>query len=285
MTNYIVVDGRGTSVLSGGHSEMAVWMHSAAKPFQLLPLLDRGLDQAFSLSQGEVALLASSHLGQPQHMKALQSVLDKTGLQENRMILPPAAPEGRISYRNWCLCGEQKRKLYHPCSGNHMAIMLLQRALTGHTARYEEPDSPAQREILQYIEYYTGETPVLKRDHCGIPTYRVSLHSIASAYQKLGDEALSGGSVTRLVTALHAAPVMVEGDGCISTVLCADVNLIAKTGVNHLLAFGNQMQGLGAAIISDGRWGDVVETLCKISLQTSIISKKLEYQLEQIVCS
>lgn len=284
MTDYIVVDGRRTPVLSGGRSERTVWMHSAAKPLQLLPLLDRGLDRAYALSPGELALLSSSHMGQPQHMEALRSLLTKTGLRESGLVLPPAAPEGRISYRNWLLRGGGKRRLYHPCSGNHMAIMLLQRELTGGTAGYERMSSPAQREILWYIQNYTGETPMLKLDHCGIPTYRVSLGGIASAYQRLGKEALSGGAAARLVSALHADPVMVEGDGCISTVLCADSGLVAKTGVNRLLALGDQRRGLGAAIISDGGWGDIVEALCGISVQTGIVSKELEYQLNQIVC-
>ena len=169
MTDYIVVDGWGTPVLSGGRSERTVWMHSAAKPLQLLPLLERGLDRAYALSSRELALLSSSHLGQPQHMETLRSLLAKTDLRESELVLPPAAPEGRISYQDWLLHGGRKRRLYHPCSGNHIAIMLLQRELTGGTAGYERMSSPAQREILGYIQDYTGETPMLKLDHCGIP--------------------------------------------------------------------------------------------------------------------
>ncbi|NBI11384.1 hypothetical protein D1641_15420 [Colidextribacter sp. OB.20] len=283
MTDYIVVDGWRTPVLSGGRSERIAWMHSAAKPLQLLPLLDRGLDQAYALSPEELALLSSSHLGQPQHMEALRSLSAKTRLRESELVLPPTAPEGRISYQDWLLHGGRKRRLYHPCSGNHMAIMLLQRELTGGTAGYERMSSPAQQEILGYIQDYTGETPMLKLDHCGIPTYGISLGGIASAYQRLGKEAISGGTATRLVSALHANPVMVEGDGCISTVLCADSGLVAKTGVNHLLALSDQRRELGVAIISDRGWGDVVEALCRISVQISIINEESEYQLKQIV--
>jgi len=257
-------------------------MHSTAKPLQLMPLLDRGLDQKFALSAGEVALLASSHLAQPQHVDALQSILEKTGLRENQLILPPAAPGGRISYRNWLQRHGKKRKLYHPCAGNHLAIMLLQRELTGGTAGYERIGSPAQQKILQSVEACTGELPRLKLDNCGIPTYGVSLRSIASAYQKLSDESLSD-SAARFVRALHAAPVMVEGDGCISTVLCSDRNLIAKTGVNCLLALGSRRQNLGAAVISDEGWEGVVRVLCEISAETGLFGKELDRQLRRIV--
>lgn len=270
------------TVLSGGQSARTVWMHSAAKPLQLLPLLVRDLDQVYALSPGELALLSSSHLGQPQHIEALRSILTKTGLRESSLVLPPAAPGGKVSYRNWLLCGGKKRRLFHPCSGIHIAIMLLQRELTGDTAGYERMSSPAQREILRYIQDYTGEVPMLKLDHCGIPTYGVSLGSVASAYQKLGKEALSGISA-RLVSALHTAPVMVEGDGCISTILCSDSDLVAKTAVNHLLAIGDQRRDLGCAIISDEGWENIVEALCEISVQISIVNKELEYRLKQIM--
>lgn len=259
-------------------------MHSTAKPFQLLPLLERDIDRKFDLSAEELVLLASSHLAQPQHVNALQSILQKTGFQEDQLILSPAAPSGKISYRSWQHLHGKKRKLYHPCAGNHMAIMLLQRELTGSSVGYEQISSPAQQNILQYINAYTAEMPLLKLDNCGIPTYGVSLRSIAVAYRKLGGESLFG-SMTRFVHALHAAPVMLEGDDCISTVLCSDCNLIAKTGVNYLLALGAQTQGLGVAIISNEGWENVVRVLCIISSEIGLFSKELAYQLRQIVLS
>lgn len=282
MTRYIVVDSHGRTVLSDGDLEAVVWMHSTAKPLQLLPLLDRDMDRKFALSAGELALLASSHLAQPQHVGALRSILEKTGLQEEQLILPPSAPSGRISFRNWQRRQGKKRKLYHPCAGNHLAIMLLQRELTGSTAGYERLSSPAQQEILPYIQAYTGETPKLKPDHCGIPTYGVSLGGIAAAYQRLGGQTLSGGAA-RFLRALHAAPVMVEGDGCISTVLCSDNGLIAKTGVNHLLALGSRREALGAAIVSSEGWTDVLQVLCGISAEVHLFGKELERQLSELI--
>lgn len=163
-----------------------------------------------------------------------------------------------------------------------MAVMLLQRELTGSTAGYQRMDGPAQQEILQYIKDYTGEMPLLKLDNCRIPTYGVSLRGIASAYGKLGNTSHAGGAA-RFVNALHKAPAMIEGDGCISTILCSDHNLIAKTGVNHLLALSFQAQKFGAAVISNEGWDRVIQVLCEAAPEAGLFSGELQLQLREIV--
>ncbi|MDY3983940.1 asparaginase [Dysosmobacter sp.] len=283
-TYYVVVDSCGIPILSNGDMGCPVWMHSTAKPIQLLPFLDRGLNRKYSLTTEEVVLLASSHLAQPQHVDALLSILRKTELDEDELILSPASPHGRISYRNWLAHFEEKKKRYHPCAGNHMAIMLLQRELTGRTTGYERIESPAQQEILQYIEEYTGVKPMLKKDNCGIPTYGVPLSRIAASYQKLATSSPLS-SIESLMNAIHSVPVMLEGDGCISTVLCSDRNLIAKTGSNHLLAIGSQAKKIGLAIIAEDRWENVIQTLCGISSQIGIFNDKVSCKLKHITYS
>lgn len=283
----VAVDAAGIPLWCCGPIEEPVWLHSAAKPFQLLPLLDRKLDLRYGLTDEELVLLASSHLAQPQHVEVLLSLLQKTGLQEDEMILAPTHPHGRLAYRLWKERHGQKRKRYHPCSGNHAAIMLLQRVLTGSTAGYERVDSPAQQEILQYIRTYAEEEPILGLDNCGIPMYKLSFSKIAEAYQRLAAFPESS-AVQRFDKALHTVPFMIEGDGCIPTVLCLDRDLIAKTGINHLLAVGMREEKIGIAIHAKNGWGDVLRVLPQIFReigfafqQLTPMLKEIEYQLER----
>jgi len=280
-TRYVVVDSDGTTVLNGGDSEGLVWMHSTAKPIQLLPFLERELDLKYSLTAEELVLLASSHLAQPQHIEAFLSILRKTELAEEALILPPASPHGRISYRHWLERREEKRKRYHPCAGNHAAIMLLQRELTGAVTNYESIGSTAQQEILQFIKAYAEVEPAIKRDNCGIPTYGISLRKVAAAYQRLAASSSMSG-LERFVKALHSAPVMIEGDGCISTILCSSKDLIAKTGANYLLAIGSQEKKIGLAIIAKDGWEAVTQALCVISAETGVLNEKIEDELKRI---
>lgn len=281
MTRYVVVNNLGHTVLFKGDPDRLTWMHSTAKPFQLLPLLKRSLDLRYSLTAGELTLLSSSHLAQPQHVAAFLSILQKTGIEEKSLILPPVAPSGRISYHYWRMhCGIPQKR-YHPCAGNHVAIMLLQRELTGSTTGYEQVDSPAQQEILRYIEAYTGEFPALETDNCGIPTYGISMYSLASAYQRLACCSPSEDAF-RLINAFHTAPVMVEGDGCLSTILCSSRGLIAKTGTNYLLALASLEQRLGIAVISEEGWADIIHVLPGLLSETGLFSKELGHKLNDI---
>lgn len=282
MICYVVVDSSCMPIIQNNALDRLTWMHSTAKPIQLLPFLDRGLHQKYDLTKEEVVVLASSHLAQPQHVDALLSIFRKAELKEEDMILPPSVPQGKQAYLNWLKnCGKAK-KIYHPCSGNHAAIMLLQRELTGSTGGYEQVDSLAQQEILQYIEAYTETKVLLKKDNCGIPTYGIPLQKLAFCYQKLATscpQSVAGN----FVDAIHTTPIMMEGDGCISTVLCADYHLIAKTGINNLLAIGSQSKHIGVAIQAKNGWEDVIQTLCEISSQIGIIGEELIYELKRIV--
>lgn len=280
--SYVVVDSQGVPLISSGDVECPVWMHSTAKPIQLLPFLDRGLDRKYSLTPEEVVLLASSHLAQPQHVDTLLSVFRKAELKEQMLILPPSAPQGIKSYNNWLKNSGKMQKRYHPCSGNHAAIMLLQRELTGSTDGYEQLDSLAQREILQYIQEYVGTKALLGQDNCGIPTYGVSLRQIAVSYLKLVTASL-GGSARRFVDSVHVAPVMLEGEGCISTILCKDRNLMAKTGINYLLAIGSRINNIAVAIKAEDGWDAVICGLCEISNQIKIIDNEQVCELKSCI--
>lgn len=279
---YVVVDSSGASAIYQGDMQRPVWMHSTAKPIQLLPFLDRGLDRKYSLTKEEVVLLASSHLAQPQHIDALLSVFKKAELEEEDLILPPSAPQGKQSYHNWLKNSGKLEKKYHPCSGNHAAIMLLQRELTGNTAGYEQIGSPAQQEILQYIEAYTETKVLLKEDNCGIPMYGIPLPKIALSYQKLA-AASPQSTVGSFINAVHYVPVMLEGDGCLSSILCSDCHLIAKTGINYLLAIGSQKKHVGVVIKTANGWNNVIRVLCEISSQIGLVGDELIRELEHMV--
>jgi L-asparaginase II len=56
------------------------FVRSAMKPFQVLPLVLTGGADAFKLSDAELALLCSSHNGQPFQTEIVKGLLDRAGL-------------------------------------------------------------------------------------------------------------------------------------------------------------------------------------------------------------
>lgn len=261
-----------------------ICMHSCAKPIQILPLLAHGINNKYDLTLDELAFMVSSHLGQDEHMAAFFSILKKTGLNETDLILPEASPCGRVAKKNWYAKNGELSKRYHPCSGNHLAIMLVQRELTGNVVGYERPDSKSQREIrdtLSGVAKIDIKDILCTTDCCGIPAFVLPAYKISYIYHRLAILEESNADIKTLIEAMHNSPSMVEGDGCISTVLNSYPDIIAKTGANGLLAVSLLQQKVGIAIKSDAGWETVVNCLVKCLDKLNQLPPALESELNK----
>ena len=86
-----VVDEKGIAA-SAGSTDWTSFYRSASKPIQALPILIRGLDRKYGLTAEETAIFSGSHWGDREHVRALESIMDKTGLTEEQMIMLPTYP-------------------------------------------------------------------------------------------------------------------------------------------------------------------------------------------------
>jgi L-asparaginase II len=81
---------------SYGDVDVPVFLRSAAKPIQTLPLVASGAAEAFSLDDGEIAIACGSHSGTPDHCRTVASMLRKGDLSPSLLacgIHPPIDPE------------------------------------------------------------------------------------------------------------------------------------------------------------------------------------------------
>ncbi|MFC1728691.1 asparaginase, partial [candidate division KSB1 bacterium] len=125
-----VVDTEGRPAAGLGNIHYQTFFRSSAKPFQLYPLmLKNGVDR-FGFTTEEIAVMCSSHTGQPDHVACVLSVLDKTGFNPGNLkcgIHPPLyAPEAERILRE----GKEYGTVHNNCSGKH-AGMLAQTLLYG----------------------------------------------------------------------------------------------------------------------------------------------------------
>lgn len=231
--------------------------HSTAKLIQVLPVYMLGIDQKYSLSEPELAIMSASHLGQDIHIQVLKSLITKLGIDENQVCIPKVAPTGRLARRYWKLRHGQPSKFYHQCMGNHLALMAIQRELTGSVNGYADFQSATQNLLLNVAQkiYALPHTPEMSRDSCGAPTYMVPLSNIAAAYKNLSDPSIylsdkMRRAVQKNYKAIKDNPLILEGDGCLSTVLTSSNGIIAKTGAGGLLAIGIRELKCGIAIKS-----------------------------------
>lgn len=290
-TEAVVVNQESEVIFHTSQYENKVTVRSTLKPLQVLPVYLLGLDKKYCLNSAELTIMASSHLGQEQHIHALESLLEKTGIQEKDILATPSVPSGHIAYNVWKDNRLPKRKLYHTCAGNHIGMMLAQRELTGKTENYECPDSRIQKEIRQlmatFCEYPLSLTKTTK-DGCGVPTYIFPMKYIAILYKNLVHtpghfpQPAKEAAMNQL-NCIWQSPLMLEGDGCLSTIASSYKGLIAKTGAGGLLAFGIKELKYGAVIWSDtGCWRSVSLMMEHILKKTGYHNEKLYKELRMI---
>lgn len=270
--------------------ERRINAHSTAKLIQVLPIFLLGIDSKYSLSNQELAIMSASHLGQDVHIRVLKSLMEKMDLYEDQMCIPEAAPSGKLAHRYWLQRRGRPSKLYHQCAGNHLALMAIQRELTGSVAGYTDFHSKVQNLITGIAQeiYRVSEPPELTRDFCGAPSYMVSLSHIAVAYKNLSaPSAYLPDAIQKAVqknfTTLKENPLLLEGDGCLSTILTSGKDIVAKTGAEGLLAIGIRRMHCGIAIQSYHKdFVSVAQTVKHVLAFLGYTDEILETQLTAI---
>lgn len=270
----VAVNRHGEIIFQKGEADWTCFYRSASKPIQALPVLVRGLHTKYGLTQEEAAIFSGSHWGDEEHVRVLESILEKTGLREEQMIMLPTYPV-RPSNKDALLRKNMPpRKLYHNCSGKHLGLMLLARELGDRTEDYWRTDSRAQRVVRDMISLVSGtrvEDVRVGVDGCGVPVFAVPFRNIARSYLNLvtphniPDDRVAQAAQENL-DRLHAFPRMIAGKDLICSILTANPDMLGKSGALGVYAIGIRSLGIGVVSkISDGSHAEfeatVVETL------------------------
>ena len=244
-----------------GDTEWTCFYRSCSKPIQALPVIMRGLDKKYGLTEEETAIFSGSHCGDTEHVRVLESIMKKTGLKEEDMIMLPTYPGRPTEKERLLRAGMNPRKIYHNCSGKHLGMMLLARELGEPVENYWKQNSSTQKEILQVISMMSDidiSDICMGVDGCGVPVYAIPFHAIAKSYLRLVNPELIEDvglrkAVEKNVAMLHKYPNMIGGEGDISSVLTASPDLFGKSGAQGVYTLGIASLGLGIVIkIMDG---------------------------------
>src|SRR6516225_6665972 len=114
-----VVDAAGRRVLETEAPDLVTTFRSSAKPFQLLPLVERGHADRFRFEEADLAVMAASHTGSAEHVARVRGILARLSLPELALAcgyhepLDPASLD--LVRRN----PGQRSPVYNNCSGKH----------------------------------------------------------------------------------------------------------------------------------------------------------------------
>jgi L-asparaginase II len=256
----VVEDGR--VVRAFGDPEQRVWCRSATKPFQALPLLERGVARRLGLDAAEVALLTASHNGAAMHVEGVQGILKKGGFVEDDLQCGPHAPFDVEAARALARSGGRPGRVHNNCSGKHAGFLCLAADMGVGKERYLEPEAASQRLVRATVGEVAGVEPErieVGLDGCGAPTFRLPLLALAHAFARLtnpeGLGAVREAACGELLAAIHRSPELLAGEGrlCTALVRSAPGAIFPKNGAEGVYAVGLAGRGIGLAVkVSDG---------------------------------
>jgi L-asparaginase II len=257
-----VVDAGGRLYAAYGEIDAPIYPRSAVKPLQALPVIMSGAAEAFGLSPAELALACGSHQGTPRHVAAAEAMMQRVGASFAEISCGAHPPYDINAHHRLIQQHEAPTVLHHNCIGKHLGMIATARHLKEPVHGYVEPDHPVQRRIHTLFEVLggvpLGDAPVAT-DGCSAPTFALPLNALARAFARLvapeGLEPKLASACRRVVGAMVAEPVMVAGNGRLSTDLISASGgaIVTKEGAEGVAAAALPAKGLGLALkVEDG---------------------------------
>ena len=233
---------------------------SSAKPFQLLPFVERGHADRLGCSESELAIMAASHSGSRQHLALVRGLLERIGRTSADLACGYHEPMDAESLEDLRRDPSLRSALYNNCSGKHAGMLAMAKAEGWPAAGYERLEHPLQQLMLQTVAECCGVAPgsiQLGVDGCSVPVFGMPLAAMAQGYARIA-VAMAGGAgsdprgraLQRIGRAMVAEPVVVEGSGRLATDLMLAVHgrILAKSGAEGLMLVAEPGTGRGIAI-------------------------------------
>lgn len=243
----VLVDPGGRVVRAVGEVDAAMYPRSSSKPAQAVGMLRAGLD----VSGADLALVAASHNGEPEHAERVRAMLAGAGLDESDLGCPADWPMSAAARDRVVAAGGGRARSTMNCSGKHAGMLLTCRARGWSTADYLELAHPLQRGLAEAIAELSGED--IERatvDGCGAPLHAISLAGLARMFSRI---AKGGGELQRVADAMREHPWWVGGTGREDTLLMRAVpGLVSKMGAEGVIALGLPDGRAAAVKIADG---------------------------------
>jgi len=265
-----------------GDPSYETYERSVAKPIQLLTAIQHRPSLLDECTDGEIAVMASSHSGEDGHVATLRGLLKRYGLDESLLLCGThhaVIPEVGLELARQ---GIGPMPIRHNCSGKHVGMLLACQAQKWPYENYNKPDHPIQVAIRNNMGRYAGRDPVsigYGPDGCGVPSWWLDLKSIAVTSAKyanpgFGDD-LEKKIRERIFQAYHKAAWYTSGTGRIDN----DFNReseglwLGKGGGEAVFGVSIKGRSMGLSLkVIDGRQEVVAVALLHVMKEWGLMS-------------
>ncbi|MBS4029909.1 MAG: asparaginase [Clostridiales bacterium] len=277
-----VVDTGGNLVFSIGNPQLKTYWRSAAKPFQVIPMVEAGGMERFGFTGEELAVMTSSHGGEERHVAVIQSMLNKLKRTALDLECGPSPPMYQRAANEILKAGGTFSTLTNSCSGKHCCMMALAEMRELDIAGYSQVIHPVQHETLRTVSDVTGLFPKdiqLGIDGCGVPVFGLPLYNMAIAYAHLGKPdsfpEVRKEAMGTVAAAMTANPYFVAGTGRLDTELMEVTRgrILAKLGAEGVYCLSVMGEGIGMALkIEDGNTRAIDPVIIEVLKRMNLLS-------------
>ncbi len=255
--DIIVADAEGSIHTVFGDMDRGVFPRSSIKSLQALPLIESGAADAYGFEDSHLALACASHNGQPLHVDAAETMLDRAGVAATCLECGAQLPKHPEDQAELARTGTIATAIHNNCSGKHAGFLAFAEHAGLEKTGYAGFGHPVQKEIAGVLEAVTDARHGPDNygiDGCSIPTYEIGLAKLAIAYAKFGIGAdkstLRSKSMLRLRDACMRHPEMVAGDRRVCTQLMQALpgRAFVKVGAEGVYTASLPEKGLGIAM-------------------------------------
>lgn len=278
----VVVNDRGETIGYVGDPKREIFARSSMKLFQVIPAIEAGVIEKYSLSSNDISLFCASHSGEEIHTSAVQRNLQKASLTISALKCGTHPPLHVPTYEQKLKRGQTFSPIHNNCSGKHTGMLLTAMVQNEETETYYQIGHPVQQRILQAISQiceYPAELIQIGVDGCGVPVHRIPMYNIALGYANFAaaekfDEPRKK-AIRTMVQSIIEAPEMIGGTNrfCTDLIRVCNGKLIAKSGAEGVYCVGHLEKKLGIVVkIDDGNprasYPSVMEVLRQLALIT-----------------
>lgn len=236
---YVIVQNRVHIIDRVGESgNYPFYLRSCAKPLQASLIIDFGMEQAYNMTEDEIALCCASHAGEQCHIDIAKGLMEKLGINESLLKCGVQMPLSKSAREKMLLDDEQPTVLHNNCSGKHIMMLGLCKMHKWDYSNYDDPKHPLQQLIKEKIYQLCElkkEYPVTT-DGCGVPIYSMPLQNIAKGYLNM----FCSEDYIKIKNAILHNPYIMGGEDRTDTKIIENSeNLIAKVGAGGLCVVVN----------------------------------------------
>lgn len=258
-----VVDKDGKIIFSEGDVNQICYPRSAMKFLQVLPLIENGGIEKFKFTLEEIAVMCGSHNGEAEHLRVVNSILKKIGLDKEKLFCGAQYPTSKKEADELIRKKEKPHHIHNNCSGKHAGMLALCVLLGVPVNDYINPNHPIQQLILDMcaeMYEYPKDKMVIAKDGCSAPIISVPVFNQALSYKnsvhplKFSDK--RNQSCKIVVEAVSSFPFMVAGSKryCTDMMKVCAPRIIGKTGAEGIYSMALTKEKIGVCIkIDDGK--------------------------------